>query len=48
MGVCALWFFAMLRESLKASLGLLRDAFRGRAKLVAENALLRQEVIVLG
>jgi len=47
-GVRALWFFAMLRESLKAFVGLLRDAFRGPAKLVAENALLRQEVIVLG
>jgi len=48
MGVRALWFFAMLRESLKALVGLLRDAFRGRAKLAAENALLRQQVLVLG
>jgi hypothetical protein len=37
----------MFREFIKACLGLVRDAVRGRAKLIAENALLRQQVVVL-
>ena len=36
------WFRTMFRELFRVCLGLLRDGFRGRAKLVAENALLRQ------
>ena len=37
----------MFREFVKACLGLVGDAFRGRAKLIAENALLRQQAVVL-
>ena len=37
----------MFRELFRAFLVLARHAFGGRAKLVAENALLRQQVIVL-
>jgi len=36
--------FRDARESLKALVGLSRGVLRGRAKLVAENALLRQQV----
>jgi hypothetical protein len=38
----------MFREFLRVFLSLLRDVFRGRSRLTAENALLRQQVIVLG
>jgi hypothetical protein len=38
----------MFPESFRAFLGLVRDALRRHAKLVAENAQLRQQVIVLG
>ena len=34
-------------EFVQACLGMVRDIFRGRAKLIAENALLRQQVVVL-
>jgi transposase InsO family protein len=37
----------MFREFVKGGLAVLRDLARDRAKLVAENALLRQQVIVL-
>ena len=37
----------MFREFVQACLGMARDIFRGRAKLIAENALLRQQVVVL-
>jgi hypothetical protein len=37
----------MLREVTKALLAALRDMLRSRAALVAENTLLRQQVIVL-
>jgi len=37
----------MFRELVQACLGMVRDIFRGRAKLIAENALLRQQVVVL-
>jgi len=37
----------MLREVTKAVLATLRDTLRSRAALVAENTLLRQQVIVL-
>jgi hypothetical protein len=37
----------MFREFVKACLGVVRDAFRRRAKLIADNALLRQQVVVL-
>jgi hypothetical protein len=38
----------MFRESFRAFPGLVRDAFRGRCRLIAENALLRQQVIMFG
>ncbi len=38
---------AMFREFVKGGLAVLHDLARGRAKLVAENALLRQQVTVL-
>ena len=47
MEVHAVWSLAMFRELFRAVLGLVRDAFSGRGKLVAENALLRQQVLVL-
>ena len=37
----------MLRDLLKSAGGLLRDLVRPRAALVAENHLLRQQVIIL-
>ena len=37
----------MFCEFVQAFLGLVHDAFRGCARLVAENALLRQQVVVL-
>jgi putative transposase len=37
----------MFREFVKGGLALLRDLVRGHAKLVAENTLLRQQVVVL-
>ena len=37
----------MLREFIQAFLGVVRDLFRARTKLLAENALLRQQVVVL-
>ncbi|HJX66493.1 MAG TPA: transposase, partial [Polyangia bacterium] len=37
----------MLREVTKAVLATLRDTLRSRAALVAENTLLRQQVILL-
>ena len=37
----------MFREFFRAFLGLVHDAFRGRARLIAENALLRQQIVVL-
>ena len=37
----------MLREFFQACLRIVHDAFHGRAKLIAENALLRQPVVVL-
>jgi uncharacterized protein (DUF2267 family) len=38
----------MLREVTKAVLATLRDTLRSRAALVAENTLLRQQLILLG
>jgi hypothetical protein len=37
----------MLRERLRIFLSLVCDVLQGRAKLIAENALLRQQVLVL-
>ena len=45
--VHALWFLAVFREIVRLLLGLVRDTLRGRAKLLTENALLRQQIIVL-
>jgi uncharacterized protein (DUF2267 family) len=38
----------MLREVTKAVLATLRDTLRSRAALVADNTLLRQQLILLG
>lgn len=37
----------MFRELIQALFAMMRDVFRGRAGLIAENALLRQQVVVL-
>ncbi len=37
----------MLGEFLRAFFGLVHDIFRGRARLIAENALPRQQIVVL-
>jgi hypothetical protein len=37
----------MFREFVQACLGMVRDIFRGRAKLISENALLHQQIVVL-
>ena len=47
LGARALWFLAMFPEFFRAFLGLVRDALCRHAKLMAENAVLRQQVIVL-
>ncbi len=37
----------MIREMLKTTLAALRSAFRSRATLLAENVVLRQQIVVL-
>jgi hypothetical protein len=44
---CVLGSLAMFREFVQALHGMVRDLLCARGKLIAENALLRQQVVVL-
>jgi hypothetical protein len=47
LAASTLWFLPMFREIVQACLGIVRDVFRVRANLIAENTLLRQQLVVL-